>query len=333
MRPRARLSFARIRSAAAKVAPRSKSVLPISVLLSSLLAGCGGGNLTLPGAGGDGGGPTAIRVVTGDGQSGQVGELLTAPVVVEVTDGEGSPVEGAAVAFELTSAGDGAEVLPSTATTDAAGHAEARVLLGSKVGLQTGEARVVVDGAAVSKASFSAMAAANNPSNRPPRADFNWHCESLTCQFTDASTDEDGSIAGLSWRFGDGSTSETSNPSHVYAEPGSYTVTLTASDDGGGTDEASAQVTVTAPPPEPNEAPHAEFEVHCSDLTCTFVDKSKDDDGAVVGWHWSFGDGATSSERNPVHTYAEEGKYDVLLTVTDNRGATDTKDHRAEAKD
>ena len=73
--------------------------------------------------------------------------------------------------------------------------------------------------------------------------------------------------------------------------------------------------------------------MHCSRLTCTFVDKSKDDDGAVVSWQWSFGDGATSSERFPVHTYGEEGRYDVLLVVTDDRGASDAKTHRAEAKD
>ena len=85
--------------------------------------------------------------------------------------------------------------------------------------------------------------------------------------------------------------------------------------------------------PAPNEPPHADFDVHCDKLTCDFEDKSKDDDGAIAGWHWSFGDGATSNEQNPVHTYAERGRYDVLLTVTDDRGATDTKDRRVDPKD
>ena len=314
--------------------PWRRNVLGITLLLGSLLASCGGQDLTLPGRGGEGGPPAAIRVVTGDGQSGQVGEPLTAPVVVEVTDAEGLPVEGATVAFELTSAGDGAEVSPATATTDAAGHAEARVLLGSKVGLQTGEARVIVEGGAVPKTSFSAVAAPDAPGNRPPQSDFNWDCENLACQFTDASTDDDGSIAGRSWSFGDGSTSEATNPSHTYAGPGSYTVTLTVSDDDGATDESSDQVTVTSPPPlEPNEAPQADFDVHCSRLTCTFVDKSKDDDGVIVSWQWSFGDGASSSERHPVHTYGQEGKYNVLLVVTDDRGASDAKVKDADAKE
>ena len=313
--------------------PWRRDVPGITVLLGFLLASCGGEDLTLPSGGGEGGEPAAIRVVTGDGQSAQVGALLTAPVVVEVTDAEGLPVEGATVAFELTSAGDGAEISPATATTDAEGHAEARVLLGSKVGMQTGEARVIVEGGAVPKTSFSAVATPDAPSNRPPRSDFNWDCENLVCQFTDASTDEDGSIAGRSWRFGDGGTSEATDPSHTYAGPGSYTVTLTVSDDNGGTDESSDQVNVTVPLPEPNKAPQADFDVHCSRLTCTFVDKSKDDDGVIVSWQWSFGDGATSSERHPVHTYGEEGKYNVLLVVTDDRGATDAKVKDADAKE
>lgn len=39
--------------------------------------------------------------------------------------------------------------------------------------------------------------------------------------------------------------------------------------------------------------------------------------GAIVSWLWDFGDGTTSSERNPVHVFAEPGTYDVTLTVSD----------------
>jgi PKD repeat protein len=73
--------------------------------------------------------------------------------------------------------------------------------------------------------------------------------------------------------------------------------------------------------------------VHCDHLTCAFSDKSKDEDGAITSWSWSFGDGTTSNEQNPVHTYDERGRYNVLLTVTDDDGATDTKDRRADPKD
>jgi len=52
-----------------------------------------------------------------------------------------------------------------------------------------------------------------------------------------------------------------------------------------------------------------------------------------VSWRWTFGDGATSDERNPVHTYADPGMYDISLTVTDNSGASDTQTHRVDVKD
>jgi PKD repeat protein len=73
--------------------------------------------------------------------------------------------------------------------------------------------------------------------------------------------------------------------------------------------------------------------VHCLGHTCAFFDRSKDDDGAIVSWQWDFGDGAASGERNPIHTFAAPGQFDVLLTVTDNDGAAVTKTHRADIKE
>jgi len=56
--------------------------------------------------------------------------------------------------------------------------------------------------------------------------------------------------------------------------------------------------------------------------TVTFTDKSVDEDGGeIVSWLWDFGDGGSSSEQNPVHTYAMNHTYSVTLTVTDSDGA------------
>jgi VCBS repeat-containing protein len=167
------------------------------------------------------------------------------------------------------------------------------------------------------------------PANRAPHADYHSHCDGLTCQFTDASSDPDGQVTAWSWDFGDGSTASTQqNPLHTYPGDGTYTVTLTATDNDGAADAAAASVTVQAPK---NKAPHAEFEVACpnQDLTCTFTDKSSDDDGNVVSWHWDFGDGQSSTDQSPSHTYAAPGTYHVTLTVTDNGGAAASKDHDA----
>ena len=288
------------------------------------LAGCGGSDLVLP----DSGGPASIRVIEGDGQHGSVGEPLTAPVVVVVKDADGGPVQGVTVGFALTSAGTGAEITPSTAVTDAAGRAQAHVLLGDKVGLQTGEARVMGNGSALPSTTFAALAeSSTGGGGTPPSAEFTWECSALSCQFTDASSD-DGTVTAWLWSFGDGGSSTERNPTHTYAAAGSYSVTLTVTDDEGSSDIASHQVSVTAPPPS-NEPPQAEFEVTCQDLRCAFVDQSDDPDGSVVGWAWDFGDGSTSSERNPSHTYAAAGRYTVLLVATDNDGAADSKTHDA----
>ncbi|HEY7615068.1 MAG TPA: PKD domain-containing protein [Gemmatimonadales bacterium] len=306
---------------------RSHLAYPLAV--ACLVAACGGGDLSLPNGGDEG--DIAIRVVEGDNQRGSVGEALEAPVVVEVTDDQGDPVEGATVTFALTSAGEGAGIAPQSALTNADGRAEAQVLLGDKVGVQTGEARVAGEGATLQTATFSALAEAAD--NRSPTADFTWTCDRLTCQFTDASHDSDGSLTAWTWRFGDGTTSEEREPSHTYDRSGTFTVRLTVADDGGANDESSDDVTVTSPSEFPsNQPPQAQFDISCQDLRCTFTDRSEDD-GSIESWHWDFGDGGTSSQRNPTHGYDSEGRYDVVLTVTDDEGADDSRTRTAEPEE
>lgn len=82
--------------------------------------------------------------------------------------------------------------------------------------------------------------------NNPPSASFTFQCSGLTCNFTDASADSDGSITSWSWNFGDGSTSTAQSPSHTYAAGGTYTVTLTVTDDDAATDSESKAVTVSS---------------------------------------------------------------------------------------
>jgi PKD repeat protein len=171
------------------------------------------------------------------------------------------------------------------------------------------------------------------PPNDPPDAEFELDCQELRCAFVDRSRDEDGSVVSWGWDFGDGATSSERNPTHVYQAAGRYEVLLVVTDDDGAADTRVHTAEPEAAPSEPNKPPQADFDIHCNGLTCTFEDKSKDDDGTIVSWSWSFGDGSTSSERNPLHTYAAPGKYDVLLTVTDDREATNTKVREADAKD
>ncbi|KQZ68125.1 xanthorhodopsin [Rhodanobacter sp. Root561] len=83
-------------------------------------------------------------------------------------------------------------------------------------------------------------------SNVPPVANFGDVTNGLIVNFTDSSTDSDGSIASRAWNFGDGSTSTATNPSHTYAAAGTYTVSLQVTDNSGATNTRTASVTVVA---------------------------------------------------------------------------------------
>ena len=157
--------------------------------------------------------------------------------------------------------------------------------------------------------------------NPAPLAAFGSVCADLSCQFADGSTDgTSGSVQGWTWDFGDGSASSLQHPSRVYAGAGTYTVILRATDNQGARASVAQNVTVSAPPA--NASPTAKFAYTCTDLTCTFNDQSTDSDGTVGAWSWNFGDGTTSTTRNPSRTYANSGTYTVSLTVTDDKGAT-----------
>jgi PKD repeat protein len=92
-------------------------------------------------------------------------------------------------------------------------------------------------------------------------------------------------------------------------------------DDDGATGTVTKQVAVAEPP---NQSPVADFSSTTSGLTAQLTADASDADGTVTGYAWTFGDGGTSTEQDPSHTYAAGGTYDVTLTVTDDDGATGT---------
>ncbi len=163
------------------------------------------------------------------------------------------------------------------------------------------------------------------PDPQDPVASFTSNCSGLTCSFDgSASTDPDGSISGYEWNFGDGQTGTGVRPSHTYAGAGTYAVELTVIDDDGRKGSVTRQVAVGQNPP--GQAPTAAIFAHCQLSNCQFDGQfSRDPDGTISSYSWSFGDGAAGSGIRVSHAYpARAGSYSVRLTVTDNTGLTGT---------
>jgi PKD repeat protein len=135
----------------------------------------------------------------------------------------------------------------------------------------------------------------------------------LTVRFTNNST---GQVTSQQWAFGvAGATSQQVSPQYTFQTPGEYAVVLTATGPGG-TDDHTVTIKVKEP------APVASFTASVLEgpapLTVQFTDTSS---GAITGWSWALGNGATSMAQSPEYTYQTAGDYAVVLTVTGPGGS------------
>jgi PKD repeat protein len=158
----------------------------------------------------------------------------------------------------------------------------------------------------------------------PPNAAFSNTVSGLTVVFNaEASSDSDGTIVSYSWVFGDSTSGSGVNPSKTYATAGTYTVTLTVTDNDGLTDTVSHSVTLSEPPPF--SPPSAAFSVSSDGLSVDFdATASFDIDGVIESFDWDFGDGSSGTGITTSKVYSEAGTYTVVLTVTDNNGQEDS---------
>ncbi len=121
-----------------------------------------------------------------------------------------------------------------------------------------------------------------------------------------------GDFENVLWEFGDGTTSTENNPEHTYDSAGTYQVCLSISSEEDCHDQSCHTITIM------NTGCQAYFEAVLSpadSMTFSFTDMST---GAYENTFWTFGDGNSSDEENPVHTYAYPGHYNVCLNIYSN---------------
>ncbi len=143
------------------------------------------------------------------------------------------------------------------------------------------------------------------------------------------SMDVDGGIAAMEWTFGDGRSAEGEVVTHIYEDPGDYTVTVSVTDTCGGMDQDSLIVHISAPDPcADNQSPVAEagpdVEVHIGTQIDFDGSASTDADGQVVAYWWMFGDGQSTNWQSSAtvpYTYVQTGIYTATLWVRDDCGA------------
>jgi len=138
-----------------------------------------------------------------------------------------------------------------------------------------------------------------------------------TIQFTNTST---GEVTSWSWDFGDGNTSTEESPSHAYTQKATYTASLTVSNKAG-SDTATLSISILEPAKANFSVPETRVRLGSS---IQFVDECS---GDVDSWSWDFGDGSTSTEQSPSHTYKDAGTYTVSLTVS-NAVSSDTREKK-----
>ena len=145
----------------------------------------------------------------------------------------------------------------------------------------------------------------------------------ITNVFIDQSTLASGKITSWAWDFGEASaTSTEQNPTHVYANAGTYPVFLTITTDKGCEDTITKVVEVY-PIPEVDFGPPKDG---CAPVCVDFRDRSTVSSGFIQSRLWTFGNSATnentSSQENPSYCYNTTGVYDVTLRVVSNHGCS-----------
>jgi PKD repeat protein len=138
-------------------------------------------------------------------------------------------------------------------------------------------------------------------------------------------SDPDGTVTSIGWNFGDGATGMGAAVSHEFMTVGTFTVTMTLTDNLGAMTKKTAIITTTSNSPT-NHPPKGD--IFTSKLSGNAPLKINfkaihvsDSDGKVTSIDWNFGDGKTAHGANVWHSFIRAGYFVVTMTITDNGGA------------
>ncbi len=145
------------------------------------------------------------------------------------------------------------------------------------------------------------------------------NCEDSLISFTDGTT-IDSPVGGMSyglalfdWNFGDGQSSSTQNPGHVYTSSGTYNVELEVTSNAGCTNTITQPIII-----HPNPVASFTNSQACENTDMIFTNTSS----GASNYLWEFGDFTTSTNTSPNHFYGNNGNYSVDLTATSGFGCS-----------
>ena len=160
--------------------------------------------------------------------------------------------------------------------------------------------------------------------NVPPTAYFTFSphqpLDIQEVDFRDDSMDPDGTIIDWTWSVDGKIKSNSSSFLYTFPDDGTYTIKLEIEDDDKSRSLYTEQITVLNVGPTASFTFYTESGEFKKDEIISFNDNSKDLDGTILNWYWDFGDGKTSTDPRPTHTYQNDGSYSVSLTVEDDDG-------------
>jgi PKD repeat protein len=297
-----------------------KAILCLIFTCLLVLAGCGDNN-------------------NDNGTGGNVPPTITSMTPNEVSRGQIN-VQGHIIGTNLNGAtsvnlGDGITVQTMNVTSSTEINVQFSVAAGTAAGPRT----ITVTTSRGTATSSTAFSVINNRAPTPKISVSPLSGAKNTTFTFNASDSTDAaapaSIRSYLWNFGDNETANGRIVEHKYAKPGTYTVTLTVTDDSGATNQATTTIEVAE-----GRAPVVRYTIlpESGDIFTTFTfdaSASKDKDGTIQAFDWDFGDGEKASGPVVTHKFSKAGVFGVVLTETDNDGIESAleKDLRVEEFD